>query len=174
MMAGLTLAGAIHTALAMSGIAIGLFQFLRPKRGPLHRARGYAFVYAMLIADGAAMLVYQFTGQFNILHIGAIMNLICIVAAIIPVLRQPRPPNWKIQHYYWMSWSYVGLLTAAATELAVRTSHLATQQQAWAVTAAMSVLVTSIGYVIIHRYQPISSSSAAERAATIEHEGMPT
>lgn len=96
MMAGLTLAGAIHTALAMSGIAIGLFQFLRPKRGPLHRARGYAFVYAMLIADGAAMLVYQFTGQFNILHIGAIMNLICIVAAIIPVLRQPRPPNWKI------------------------------------------------------------------------------
>src|SRR5947209_15660867 len=69
-MAGLTLAGAVHTVLAMFGIAIGLFQLLRPKGGAIHRARGYAFVYAMLIADGAAMLVFQFTGSFNILHVG--------------------------------------------------------------------------------------------------------
>jgi uncharacterized membrane protein len=137
-MYGLTLAGAIHTVLAISGIVVGLIQFLRAKRGPNHRARGYAFVYAMLIADGAAMLVFQFTGKFNILHIGAMTNLVCIVAAMIPVLRSPRPSNWKNQHYCWMSWSYVGLLAAAATELVVRTSHLATREQAWTATAATS------------------------------------
>jgi hypothetical protein len=81
----------------------------------------------MLVADGAAMLVFQFTDRFNILHVGAIVNLLCIVLAIVPVLRTPRPSNWKNQHYYWMSWSYVGLLAAAATELVVRTSHLATR-----------------------------------------------
>jgi len=29
----LTLAGAIHTVLAMLGIVVGLIQFMRPKRG---------------------------------------------------------------------------------------------------------------------------------------------
>ena len=87
-MAGLTLAGAVHTVLAMFGIAIGLFQLLRPKGGAIHRARGYAFVYAMLIADGAAMLVFQFTGSFNILHVGALANLACIVFAMVPLLQR--------------------------------------------------------------------------------------
>ena len=47
MMANLTLAGAIHTVLAMLCIVVGLIQLVRPKRGPGHRARGYAFVYAI-------------------------------------------------------------------------------------------------------------------------------
>jgi uncharacterized membrane protein len=168
----LTLPGAIHTALAMLGIVVGLIQFLRPKRGPTHRARGYAFVYAMLVADGAALLVFQFTGRFNILHAGAIANLVCIVLAIVPVLRTPRRSNWKNQHYYWMSWSYVGLLAAAATELVVRTSHLATREQAWMITAAVSALVTAIGYVIINRYRPDSGSQPDLSDATMQHDGV--
>jgi uncharacterized membrane protein len=174
MIYGMTLAGAIHTVLAISGIAVGMLQFVRPKRGPPHRARGYAFVYAMLIADGAAMLVFQFTGKFNILHVGAIVNLACIVAAVIPVLRTPRPPNWKNQHYYRMCWSYVGLLAAAATELVVRTSHLATREQAWTVTAAISTLVTAIGYVIINRYRPHSSSQPDASDSMIPQDAAPS
>jgi uncharacterized membrane protein len=63
MMANLTAAGTLHSVLAMFCVVIGLLQLLRPKRGAGHRARGYAFVYAMLVADGAAMLIYRFTGQ---------------------------------------------------------------------------------------------------------------
>lgn len=174
MMVGLTLAGAIHTLLAMLGIVVGLIQLLRPKRGPAHRARGYAFVYAMLIGDGAAMLIFQFTGQFNILHVGAIVNLACVVAAVIPVLRDPRPRNWKNQHYYWMSWSYVGLLAAAATELVVRTHHPATKEQAWMVTAATSMLMTVIGYVLINRYRPVSPSQPGLNDTTIQQRGVPS
>jgi uncharacterized membrane protein len=161
MIQNLTSAGAIHTVLAILGIAVGLTQFLRPKRGPAHRARGYAFVYAMLVADGAALLIFQFTGKFNILHIGAMVNLACVIAAMVPVLRSPRPPNWKNQHYYWMSWSYVGLLSAAATRLVVRTGHLATKQQAWTIIVVTSVLVTAIGYVLINRYRPVSGAQPA-------------
>jgi uncharacterized membrane protein len=168
----LTVAGAIHTVLAILGIVVGLIQLLRPKGGPIHRALGYAFVYAMLIADGAAMLVFQFTGKFNILHIGAVVNFACIILAIVPVLRSPRPSNWKIQHYYWISWSYVGLLAATATELVVRTSALTTRGQAWMVTAATSALVTVIGYVLIDRYRPVSGSRPAMDHATIQHDGM--
>jgi uncharacterized membrane protein len=173
-MAHLTVPGAVHTVLAILGIVVGLMQFLRPKRGPTHRARGYAFVYAMLIADGAAMLIFQFTGRFNILHIGAIANMLCIILAIVPVLRSPRPSNWKSQHYHWMSWSYVGLIAAAATELVVRTSHLATREQAWTVTAATSAIITAIGHVIINRYRPVSESHPAAGGATVQHNGVPS
>ena len=168
-MAQLTLVGAIHSVLAMGCIVIGLIQLVRPKRGSGHRARGYAFVYAMLVADGTALLVFQFTGKFNILHAGAIVNLLCVIAAVVPVLRTPRPQNWKNLHYYWMSWSYVGLIAAAATELVVRTVHLGTRGQAWAVTAAMSVLVTTIGYMLINRYRPAES-----RAGQLQQDGAPS
>ena len=47
MLANLTLAGAIHTVLAMLCIAVGLLRITcSPKRGPGHRAREYAYVYA--------------------------------------------------------------------------------------------------------------------------------
>ena len=82
-------AGAVHAFLAMLCIAVGLIQFLRPKRGAGHRARGYLYVYAMLVADGTAMLVYRFTGAFNLFHVGAIANFICIVLAVVPLLRAP-------------------------------------------------------------------------------------
>jgi uncharacterized membrane protein len=168
----LTLPGSIHAVLAMLGIVVGSIQLLRPKGGSMHRALGYAFVYTMLVADGTAMLVFQFTGRFNILHVGAIVNLLCIVLAIVPVLRSPRPSNWKNQHYYWISWSYVGLLAAAATELVVRTSPSATREQAWMVTAATSVVVTAIGYVLINRYRPVSRSQPALSDAAIQQRGV--
>jgi uncharacterized membrane protein len=167
----LTLPGTIHTVLAAAGIAVGLIQLLRPKGGSIHRALGYAFVYAMLIADGTAMLVFQFTGRFNILHLGAIVNLLCIILAIVPVLRSPRPSNWKVRHYYFMCWAYVGLLAAAATELVVRTSHLATREQAWMVTAAATIVVTAVGYVLINRYRPVSRLHPAAGDVVIQQDG---
>lgn len=171
MIANLTLIGAIHAVLAAVSMLVGLIQLMRVKGGPVHRALGYAFVYAMLIADGAAMLVFQFTGRFNILHLGALANLVCIIFAMVPVLRSPRPANWKLQHYYWISWSYAGLLAAAATELVVRTIHLPTREQAWMATAATSIVVTAIAWVIINRNPPRSGTALAGNGVTIQHEG---
>jgi hypothetical protein len=168
----MTLPAGIHAVLAMLGIVVGLIQLLRPKGGSIHRALGYAFVYAMLIADGAVMLLSQFTGRFSILHIGAIANMLCIILAIIPVLRSPRPLNWKYQHYYFICWSYVGLLSGGATQLAVRTSHLATREQAWMVTAAATAIVIAVGYVLINRYRPVSRSHPAPGNVAIQQDGV--
>ena len=173
MMSNLTLAGTIHTVLATLCIVVGLIQLVRPKRGPGHRALGYAYVYAMLVADGAIMLVYRFTGQFNIFHAAAILNLVSIVFAIVPVLRSPRPANWKLQHYYWISWSYVGLLSAALTEFVVRIVGLATRGQAWMVSAVITIVVTAIGYILIERYRPVSEVRPAVSNA-IPPDGVPS
>src|SRR5258708_34180449 len=76
-------------------IGVGLIQFLRPKRGAGHRARGYFYVYAMLVADGTAMLLYRFSGSFNLFHVAAIVNLTCIVLAVVPLPRRPRAADGR-------------------------------------------------------------------------------
>jgi hypothetical protein len=173
MMANLTSAGTLHSVLAMFCIAIGLVQLLRPKRGAGHRARGYAFVYAMLVADAAAMLIYRFTGQFNLFHAAAILNFVTIVVAIVPLLQSPRPANWRYRHYYFIAWSYVALIAAAMTEFAVHAGHIA-RGQIWIVATVASTTVTLIGYVLIGRYRPDRESQTLSIDTTIQQDGAPT
>ncbi len=155
----LTPAGSVHVLLALACIVVGAIQLFAPKRGASHRARGYAFVYAMLAVDASALALYRFTGTFNMFHVGAIANLACIVLAMVPVLRTPRAANWKVRHYKFMAWSYVGLLAAAMSELIVRALQLPTWQGA-GLTAA---LVTVAAYWLIARYRP--SPDAVDVAA---------
>jgi hypothetical protein len=173
MIPNLTSVGAIHTVLAGSCILLGLTQLLSPKGGVGHRARGYAFVYGMLTADAAALLVYRFTGHFNILHVGAIANFACLLLAMVPLLRSPRPANWKAKHYYFIAWSYVGLLAAATTELIVRVIQPSTRVEAWEITGTMTVLVTVLGSVLINRYRPSGDLQGRSQRAGAQENGVP-
>src|SRR5439155_4814752 len=129
MIANLTFAGAIHVTLALLCTAAGFLQFLRPKRGAGHRARGYFYVYAMLVSDGTTLLIHRLSGHFNLFHVAAIVNFPCIVLAIVPLLRTPRPANWRTTHYYFIAWSYVSLMSAAAINIGVRLLPLTTRGQ---------------------------------------------
>jgi uncharacterized membrane protein len=157
----LTFSGSIHATLAMLCITVGLTQFLRPKRGAGHRARGYFYVYAMLVADGTAMLVYQFSGRFNLFHVGAIANFVCIVLAIVPLLRSPRPVFWRITHYYFIAWSYVSLMSAGATEIAVRLAPLTTRGQIGFAAFVLSIVTMAIAYVVIEKHRPPAETPSA-------------
>jgi uncharacterized membrane protein len=166
-MSNLTVTGTIHALLATLCIVVGAIQLVRPKHGVAHRARCYAFVYGMVVVDGAAMLLYRFTGDFNAFHVGAIVNLAAIMAAMIPMLMSPRPPNWKQLHYRFMSWGFVGLIAAATTELTVRSTAL-THGQAWAVSGAATGTVMLIGACLIRRYRPPASIGDMTRTAALQ------
>jgi uncharacterized membrane protein len=164
-------AGAIHVVLAVLCIGVGLIQFLRPKRGAGHRARGYLFVYAMLVADGTAMLVYQFSGRFNLFHVGAIVNFVCIVAAIVPLLRSPRSANWRRKHYYFIAWSYVSLMSAASTEIVVRVVPFTTRGQVGVAAFVLSIVTMAIAYVLIGKYRPPAEAQSAS-TRLVEQSGV--
>lgn len=108
-MTHLTTRGWFHLAFAAFGIVAGAIQLLRRKGDRLHRALGYAYVYGMIISNATALTMYRFTGSFNVFHAGAIVNFACIIAAMLPVLRAPRTPDWMMKHYRWVSASYIGL-----------------------------------------------------------------
>ena len=169
----LTFAGAIHVTLAVLCIGVGLIQFLRPKRGPGHRARGYFYVYAMLFADGAAMLLYRFTGSFNLFHVAAIIDFACIVLAVVPLLRSPRPANWRLTHYYFISWSYVSPISAAAIQIAVRMAPPMTPGKIGLVSFVLSIVVMTIAYVVIGKHRPPADAPSAS-AKLAEQSGVPS
>jgi uncharacterized membrane protein len=151
----LTFAGAIHVTLAMLCIVVGLTQFLRAKRGAGHRARGYFYVYAMLVSDGTTLLVYRFSGHFNMFHVAAIVNFACIVLAIVPLLRSPRPANWRSTHYYFVAWSYVSPISALAINIVVRVLPLTTREQIGLTALILSVVTMTIAYVLIGKHRPL-------------------
>ena len=156
----LTTMGWFHLAFAALGLITGAVQFLRRKGGRQHRAIGYAYVYGMIIANATALTLYRFTGSFNAFHAGAIVNFVCIIAAMIPVLRTPRAPNWMAWHYRWMSSSYIGLVAAAATEFCVRTLTVSSRETAWMVAGVVTVVVAVVGGVLIRVNRRIAAPGA--------------
>lgn len=153
----LTTMGWFHLGFAVFGLVAGAIQLMRRKGDRIHRVLGYAYVYGMIIANATALTMYRFTGAFNAFHAGAIVNLVCIIAAMIPVLRMPRSPDWKAQHYRWMSASYIGLAAAASTELAVRVLSLGSRSAVWLVAGVAVLAVSVVGSILIRRNRPADS-----------------
>jgi hypothetical protein len=50
-----------------------------------------------------------------------VADVFCIAMALWPMLAKQRSSNWKLTHYMWMDWPYLGLLAAARTESRTRT-----------------------------------------------------
>ncbi len=101
------------------------------------------------------------------------MNFACIVAAIVPLLRSPRPANWRLKHYYFISWSYVSLMSAAATEIAVRVLPLTTRGQIGLTALALSIVIMTLAYVLIGKYRPPPETPPVS-ARFAEQSGVPS
>lgn len=173
MIAHLTPAGAIHVVLALLCLIAGFIQFLRPKRGAGHRARGYLYVYAMLVSDAATLLIYRFTGHFNAFHVAAIVNFTLIVIAIVPLLRTPRPSNWRRTHYYFIAWSYAAPVSAGLTNIAARLLPVTTREQVGLIALAASLVTMMIASILIRKHRP-PSDAPTPSTGLVEQSGAPS
>ena len=149
-----TTLGWVHMGFAAFGLVAAAVQLLRPKGDRIHRALGYAYVYGMIFSNATALLLYRFTGSFNVFHAGAIVNFACIIAAMIPALRTPRAPDWLAKHYRWMAASYIGLAAAASTEVSVRVLPLGSRGAVWLVAGLAIAIVSAVGSLLIRRNRP--------------------
>ncbi len=112
--------GLWHTLLASAALALGAVVVVRRKADRLHRTVGHLYVAAMLGTCVTALNIYDLFGRFGPFHVAAVVSLATVLAGLAPVVtRRPRD-RWFAAHAYFMSWSYVGLVAAAVSELAVR------------------------------------------------------
>jgi len=157
------LTGLIHTLAASIALLVGAVVFLRPKGGRWHRWLGYAYSLCMLTVIVTSFAIYRLTGRFNILHGAAIASSISVGFGFCHAfLRKPKE-IWYLLHFYWMSWSFIGLLAALVAEIATRIalpfiiarfgrSHLF---GFWCVVGVVTLLVVLVGAHLVNKHSPL-------------------
>jgi len=114
----MSIMGWIHIGLALAALASGAVVLVRRKGTYSHRLLGYVYVISMVGMNVTALSIYRLTGSFGAFHVGAIVSLLTTLAGVFVAVR--RGDDWLRKHYLWMTYSYVGLLAATASELLTR------------------------------------------------------
>jgi len=160
------LTGLIHTLAALMAILVGAVVFLRPKGGLWHRRLGYVYSLCMLTVAVTSFTIYRLTGRFNFLHGAAIASSISVGFGFgHAFLRKPKE-MWYGLHFYWMSWSFVGLLAALVAEISTRIalpffvakfghSYLA---GFWCVVGLATLMVVLVGRQLVNKHSPLKKS----------------
>jgi uncharacterized membrane protein len=146
-------AGEAHTAFATAAMVFGTWNVVLRKGTPRHKLVGHAYYLTMLGLNGTSFMLYGMFGTFGPFHVLSVISLLTLFAAMVPaILRRPRK-TWRRQHGYFMLYSYIGLLAAAAAEAAVRIPPLWPPEHAnlYFVLAATisSLVVVGLGALLV-------------------------
>lgn len=138
--------GWFHTITAVLAMISGLVVVLNTKGTKFHKRMGYVFIFSMLSLNFSSFFIINF-GGFSIFHFFSLASLATLFGGIIPALR--RSENWLVKHYYFMSWSVVGLYCAFWSEVGTRFTT-SIPQFWWAVVIA-TLLTAGIGGILIKK-----------------------
>lgn len=126
----MSIVGQIHLAASVFALASGAAVLLmRGKGGRRHRQVGWVYAGSMLAVNVTAFMIYRLFGGFGPFHAAALVSLTGLIFGIRAgrqagearrrgdyVARATRTEH----HYRWMTWSYVGLWAAFASEAITR------------------------------------------------------
>jgi uncharacterized membrane protein len=140
--------GLAHLITALSAILIGALVVLSKKGTRKHRWLGRGYVGMLVAVNISAFLIYELFDGFGLFHWMALFSLLSVLAGYIPA--RSRQPGWKIQHAYFMSGSYVGLVAALAAETLTRYISL----PFFAAVATVSISVIVLGVLLMFRFIP--------------------
>jgi uncharacterized membrane protein len=142
--------GTAHLALAVIVIASGACVVGRRKGDLTHRRSGWLLAGSLLGVNVTALFIYNLTGEFGAFHVFAIVSLTSVLLGVGHArLRRPER-RWRERHAYVMTWTYVGLLSAAAAEVATRLP----ETSFWWMVLAASGAVLGAGGLVITRQLP--------------------
>ena len=168
--------GQFHLATAIVALVAGAWVLPRRKGTRAHRRAGWVYVGSMLALNVSALLIYRLTGRFGPFHIAALVSLGGLIGGIVPMLQRPRRANWLEKHYFFMSYSYLGLVAAAVAETSTRVPALRAfaggpTMTFWIVVALATFAVMGIGSRVVRRrveptLRPFRRAASTVPAAT--------
>jgi len=138
--------GGFHTISAILALIFGTVVLLNVKGTVFHKRIGYTYILLMVFLNSSSFFIISF-GGFSIFHFFAIVSLLTVIAGIIPAIR--RKKNWFAYHYYFMSWSVVGLYSALWSEIGTR--FVKNMHQFWWIVAIATIITVFIGSRIINK-----------------------
>ncbi|MAD98355.1 MAG: hypothetical protein CMB99_13610 [Flavobacteriaceae bacterium] len=138
--------GWFHLFVSVSAMITGLIVVFNTKGTKFHKKIGYVYVACMLLLNVSSFFISNFNG-FSIFHFFAIVSLLTILGGMIPTLK--RSKNWLYKHYYFMSWSVVGLYCAFWSEVGTR--FVKNMAEFWWAVAIATFLTAMVGAIIINK-----------------------
>ena len=138
--------GYIHFFFSVIAMITGLVVIFRTKGNLSHKRTGYVYVASMLALNITSFFIVNFSG-FSIFHFFAIVSLVTIIGGMYPAIK--RVKNWMNYHYYFMSWSVVGLYCAFWSEVGTR--FVKNMQDFWWAVAIATFATAFIGAMIINK-----------------------
>ncbi len=139
----------LHVASAVLALLAGLAVLRNTKGTRRHRRLGHIYVVAMVTVNITALSIFRLSGAFGPFHVAAVVSLTGTLIGIAAARFRWPTDGWLDFHYHFMGWSYVGLVAAAVSELAVRLPAA----PFWPAVAVGTFLVFVIGAAIIYQQQ---------------------
>lgn len=137
----------MHVVAALTALAAGGAVIALPKGRAVHRLLGIVYVFAMLVTNMAALMIYNLTGHFGLFHAFALLSLAFTLTGLAMPIIKPR--DWVARHVYWMGWSYLGLLAATANEVVIRLPlHIHGAQRIIATGVVIALVTTMAGRLL--------------------------
>ncbi|WP_370391399.1 DUF2306 domain-containing protein [uncultured Winogradskyella sp.] len=137
--------GWFHFITSVVALITGLVVILNPKGTLFHKRIGYIYVVSMLSLNVSSFFIVNF-GGFSLFHFFAIVSLVSIAGGMLPTLQKKE--NWLSYHYYFMSWSVVGLYCAFWSEIGTR--FVGNMKEFWWMVMLATALTAAVGGAIIH------------------------
>ena len=129
----------VHVVAAVAVLPLGAAVLLAAKGTGTHVALGRLYVVGMLLVSLPALLVYDITGRPGLFHVLAVVSLVTLgLGWVFAPSRGTSPVRAGMRvHATFMSWSFIGLVTAGLAQLANSLLH------EWTPWPVVGVLATS-------------------------------
>ena len=138
--------GWFHFITAILALITGTVVLLNVKGTLFHKRIGYVYVLSMLTLNLSSFFIISF-GGFSLFHFFAIVSLLTVLAGMRAAWK--RHNNWLTAHFYFMSWSVVGLYAAFWSEIGTR--FVDNMKDFWWMVALATFLTVAIGARIINK-----------------------
>ncbi len=138
--------GLFHTITAVLAMVFGAIVLFNNKGAKRHKRLGYLYIIHMILLNVSAFGIYTF-GGFSVFHGLALISMATVLAGMVPAIRK-KNDNGFAYHFYFMSWSVVGLYCAFWAEIGVRFFEM---KYFWWVVAFATMFTAFTGARIIKR-----------------------
>ena len=138
--------GWFHFITATIALITGTIVLLNVKGTTFHKRTGYVYVASMVTLNLSSFFIISF-GSFSLFHLGALVSLFTVLGGMRAAWL--RHKNWLTAHYYFMSWSVVGLYAALWSEIGTR--FTTNMNDFWWVVALATLLTIAIGARVINK-----------------------
>ena len=156
--------GAVHFVSAILAMIVGALVLSQPKGTVNHKRLGYIYFSSMLALNLSAIPITNMTGSVGLFHLFVVFSLPVTLAALYFPVFARHNPKWKLRHFEFMFWSYIGLIAAFIAEAIVRFSFLLMTNRATAnreleavngfwVAALITLIVFVFAEFLFRRYR---------------------